>query len=76
MYCFEFSLLPVTLTIRMQPLPGQVYEINSQRASHETPGHTLVSALMSHCASLHVLVIIHSISSLFVSVALKLIFYY
>lgn len=36
----------------------------------------LVSELMSHFSSLHVLVIIHSISSLFVSVALKLIFYY
>ncbi len=44
--------------------------------SHETSGHMLVSALMSHFSSLHVLVIIHSISSLFVSVALKLILYY
>lgn len=44
--------------------------------SQESTGHMLVSALMSHFSSLHVLVIIHSISSLFVSVALKLIFYY
>lgn len=48
----------------------------SERASQEATGHVLVSVQMSHFASLHVLVIIQSISSLIVSVALKLIFYY
>lgn len=47
-----------------------------QRASQETTGRMLVSTLMSHFASLHVLLITDSISSLFVSVALKQTFYY
>ena len=47
-----------------------------QSASQETTGRMLVSTLMSHFASLHVLLITDSISSLFVSVALKQTFYY
>lgn len=51
--------------------PGQLQRMIAQWATQEPTGYILVSALMSHFASLQVLVIIHSISSIFVSVALQ-----
>lgn len=48
----------------------------SLRTSQEATGHMLVCVQTSHFPSLHVLVITQSISSLTVSIALKLRLYY